>query len=78
MSDRGDEFDRATAREMADREAAISRIRAAAKESHPDFNGVDCVECEESIAPERLAMQKVRCVFCQRKLEARRNQLGRT
>ena len=40
-------------------------------ETHPDFDGSHCVECETEIPAPRLAIGKVRCVFCQRNLEKR-------
>jgi len=40
-----------------------------APESHPDFNGFDCVECGNEIPSERLDWGKVRCVECQERLE---------
>ena len=43
-----------------------------AAESHPDFDGVHCVECEDVILAARLALGKVRCVPCQRELESRK------
>ena len=38
-------------------------------ESHPDFDGENCVACDEAIPPARLALGKVRCVECQARLE---------
>lgn len=46
--------------------------QACAPETHPDFDGTHCVECDESIPDERLAMMRVRCVRCQGLLERRR------
>lgn len=43
-----------------------------APETHPDFDGAHCVDCEEEIPPGRLALKKVRCVECQSLLEKRR------
>ena len=40
-----------------------------APETHPDFNGHNCVDCGEVIHPIRLAMGKVRCMECQDYLE---------
>ena len=40
-----------------------------APESHPDFDGVNCVECGEDIPQARLDLGKVRCVDCQELLE---------
>lgn len=39
-------------------------------EVHPDFDGKHCVECDREIPPERLKLQRVRCVDCQQDLEA--------
>lgn len=44
------------------------------REEHPDFNGTNCVDCEEVIPPVRLAHGKVRCVDCQTVLEYRAKQ----
>lgn len=49
---------------------ALARARGkSASETHPDFNGLNCVDCGECIHPARLAMGKVRCVECQDFLE---------
>ena len=39
-------------------------------ESHPDFNGVDCVGCGDPIPPQRLSWGRIRCTGCQEWLEA--------
>ena len=36
-----------------------------AYETHPDFDGFHCVECEAVIPPQRLRLGRVRCVDCQ-------------
>lgn len=36
-----------------------------APESHPDFDGLHCVDCEEEIPALRLLMSRIRCVGCQ-------------
>lgn len=46
-------------------------------ETHPDFDGKHCVECDVVIPRERLALKKVRCVHCQRDLEERNARRGR-
>ena len=38
-------------------------------ETHPDFDGEHCVDCDVEIPKVRLDMGKVRCVDCQHKLE---------
>ena len=40
-----------------------------APESHPGFDGLNCVDCGEEIPTGRLSMGKVRCVECQSTLE---------
>lgn len=40
-----------------------------APESHPDFDGEHCVDCDDKIHEVRLTMGKVRCVHCQEFLE---------
>ncbi len=40
-----------------------------APEIHPEFDGLNCVDCCEEIPSARLAMGKVRCVECQVTLE---------
>ncbi len=52
--------------------ALRAQVGKSAPETHPDFNGKDCVDCEELIPPARLALGKVRCVECQGILERRR------
>lgn len=34
-------------------------------ESHPDFNGTDCVDCGDAVAKLRLDWGRVRCAPCQ-------------
>lgn len=47
-------------------ERSLAEVRAkVAPETHPDFDGKHCVECEDDIPPARLALGKVRCVQCQ-------------
>ncbi len=38
-------------------------------ETHPDFDGCHCVDCDEEIPARRLVLGKVRCVECQGLLE---------
>lgn len=56
----------ASAREQREREYGIERAaRANGAEKHPDFDGLHCVECDDTIPALRLNMGKVRCVICQ-------------
>lgn len=49
---------------------ALDRARGkSAPETHPDFDGLHCVECWEEVHRVRLAMGKVRCLGCQDLLE---------
>lgn len=45
---------------------------AAAAETHPDFDGVHCVDCSLAVHPDRLALGRMRCVCCQIKKEKKR------
>jgi RNA polymerase-binding transcription factor DksA len=70
-----DENERATLIEEQFTDAAIEAVREKVQpESHPDFDGAHCVECEEPLPPTRLALGRIRCVACQaqREHEARR------
>lgn len=69
-----DPLDVASDVEQANRESALQAIRelANAPEQHPDFDGENCVSCGDAIPPQRLNMGKVRCVYCQSRLESRR------
>lgn len=42
-----------------------------APEFHPDFDGKNCVDCDDAIHPARLKLGRVRCVECQQLLEKR-------
>lgn len=65
-----DENERATLAEEQFTDAAIEAVREKAQpESHPDFDGAHCVECEALLPPARLALGRVRCVTCQAQLE---------
>lgn len=70
-----DEYQFEMAERLAEtqRQAAVDRAaHHAAPERHPSFDGEHCVECDETIPAQRLAMGKVRCVPCQTHLEAAR------
>lgn len=72
MSDHSaDSLDFASEVEMAFREAAIEAVR---KQSVPPsyFDGFNCIECEEPIPPERLALVKFTCISCQEWLERKK------
>lgn len=72
-----DEADIASAFEMALTNRAIEETRAkAAPESHPDFDGESCLDCGDTIIPERLALGRIRCVICQERLEKKGKMFG--
>lgn len=58
--------------------AAIAAVRhASGPESHPDFDGESCVKCGDDIHPDRLALGKILCIFCQTKKERMQKQVAR-
>lgn len=61
-----DENERASLYEAAFTEESLAAVRARnAPQTHPDFDGEHCVDCDEAIPPERLAAGRVRCTRCQ-------------
>ncbi len=47
-------------------EQALANQRAADKpQTHPDFDGLHCIDCEEDLPAVRLAYKRVRCTVCQ-------------
>ena len=62
-----------TARAEAEREAHV----ACAPQTHPNFDGVHCVEadCGDEIPAGRLSLGRVRCRECQERIERRRGGL---
>lgn len=64
------QFERAAQIEQDDRDRARQRLAAMnGPQTHPDFDGVHCVDCDVDIPAGRLALHKVRCVDCQSALE---------
>jgi hypothetical protein len=64
----GDIIDSANDAADVFREADISRARAkTARETHPDFDGKNCVEehCAAPLPQARLDLGRIRCVDCQ-------------
>lgn len=65
-----DLFDEASELEAELREKAVENTRRlAAPETHPDFDGIHCVDCGDPIHHARLSLGKVRCINCQEYLE---------
>ena len=54
------------------RNAALAAAAAATQaQSHPDFDGTHCIDCEVHMPLQRLAMGRIRCVPCQTAVEHR-------
>ena len=69
-SDVGDETDMAQHLQLREQAEIQRRARLMNQpETHPDFDGEHCVECDVEIPVARLLMHKVRCVDCQSVLE---------
>lgn len=69
-----DDSDRASSIELSfnaeNVDKAVTEARKAnAPQTHPDFDGEHCIDCDAKIPKERLAMGKIRCVECQSALE---------
>ena len=65
-----DVLDAAVIKQSEINDDAILRIsRKCLPETHPDFDGIGCVTCGESLPEVRLKLGRVRCVTCQEKLE---------
>ncbi len=59
-------FEMAEQLERAQREYFIQQASARTlPESHPNFDGAHCVECDTPIPQARLNLGKIRCVPCQ-------------
>lgn len=66
-----DETDQAQHLQLLEQAEIIRRAREMNRpQTHPDFDGVHCVDCDIEIPPRRLAATgSVRCVDCQQHLE---------
>jgi RNA polymerase-binding transcription factor DksA len=72
-----DEGDIASAIEMGFLAKALEAHKAkVAPEKHPDFDGVTCLDCGDDIPQVRLAMGRMRCVYCQEILEKKNKMRG--
>lgn len=72
-----DEADQAQWIQLAEQASFRERARVAnAPETHPDFDGQHCIDCGNEIPEARLQLFKIRCVECQRVLEAKRRQFA--
>lgn len=51
----------------------LEQVRQAmTAETHPDFDGKHCIDCDEDIPALRLAMHRIRCTPCQQRKEKKR------
>ncbi len=72
-----DEGDIASSLEMSFIAQALEAHKAkVAPETHPDFDGETCIECGDDIPEARLAMGRIRCVYCQEILEKKNKLRG--
>lgn len=66
MERTADTIDAATQLQEQANEQALARARAAGgRQSHPDFDGAHCLDCEVDLPPVRLAYGFIRCTPCQ-------------
>lgn len=73
-----DEGDMASAIEMGFIAKALNDHKNKVKpETHPNFDGVHCVDCDAVIPKLRLDMGRVRCVDCQSELEFKAKMRGK-
>jgi NAD-dependent SIR2 family protein deacetylase len=69
MSERSDELDMAAELQEQANVDALARVRTQLTQTHPDFNGVDCIDCGETLPAVRIAYKRVRCTTCQCEVE---------
>lgn len=48
---------------------AVSKIKP---QTHPDFDGKNCLDCAEPLVEFRLTIGRIRCVDCQTLIENRK------
>ena len=66
----GDEVDQAAVLQDSFNQQGIQRCaQQNGPETHPNFNGADCVDCGDPLPNARLLWRKVRCTSCQTALE---------
>ena len=66
-----EEFELAARHEEMGRLLALRQSRIQLEpQSHPDFNGTNCVECGDPLHPQRLAFGRVRCTRCQEDIDS--------
>ena len=73
-----DESDRATFVESLHNEEAIARaITQGAPRTSPEFDGENCIDCDEAIEPkQRISLGYQTCIHCQSLMEKRGKTMG--
>lgn len=67
-----DEVDAAQHLQARLNEESVAAVRAELQpQTHPDFDGVHCVDDGAEIPQTRLALGKIRCIYCQELFEKR-------
>ncbi len=67
-----DMIDDAQDKELMERESSLAAALQHIKpQTHPDFDGVNCLDCSDPLPDIRLRMGRIRCVYCQELLEAK-------
>lgn len=65
-----DEGEEAALRQMQENQHALSKIQSLlAPQTHPDFDGIHCIDCDNEIPKGRIADGRIRCVHCQSAIE---------
>ena len=62
----------AVIQDMINNKGIAAAALKTAPQTHPDFDGKNCVACGDELPPVRLAYGRIRCVICQTILERRR------
>jgi len=69
-----DEAEHAQHQQLREQAAIQERARLLARpETHPDFDGFHCVDCDDELPAFRLKIGRVRCVDCQQAIEDRQD-----
>ena len=73
-----DVLDMASQLQEQQNEQAIARVRQSDKpQSHPDFDGEHCVDCDIEMPELRLSMHRIRCTSCESVVEKARSMMRR-
>jgi RNA polymerase-binding transcription factor DksA len=57
--------------EACQKDALLRQAAKLAPQFDSRFNGKDCIDCDDELPAERLAMQRVRCAPCQEIVDKR-------